>query len=368
MALSTINTNSIADDAVTVPKVTDQVLTHRNLIINGAMQVAQRGTSTTGGGFLVDRFELNINNTDNIAITQSQDSSGPSGFANSWKILATTAESVVAADERVRFRQNIEGQNLQQFAFGTSAAKSMTLSFYVKSNKTGTYAVNLEQDDASRIIGSTYTINTADTWEYKTITVSGDTSGTINDDNGAGLVVSWYLLAGSNYTGTDNTSYGASADGKQAYGHSTTWGQGTNDDFYITGIQLELGDTATTFEHRSYSDELRRCQRYFYAVNEHTSTYDYPFFVASAFSTTQANGGISLPVPMRATPTNSYGNAFRFYRNSTYDDFTTLANDGGSNLSLNFAASNTLSHTAGTSGNIQVRIPDGGYIEADAEL
>ena len=87
----------------------------RNLIINGAMQVAQRGTSTTGGGFLVDRFELNINNTDNIAITQSQDSSGPSGFANSWKILATTAESAVAADERVRFRQNIEGQNLQHF-------------------------------------------------------------------------------------------------------------------------------------------------------------------------------------------------------------------------------------------------------------
>ena len=188
----------------------------RNLIINGAMQVAQRGTSTTGGGFLVDRFELNINNTDNIAITQSQDSSGPNGFANSWKILATTAESAVAADERVRFRQNIEGQNLQQFAFGTSDAKSMTLSFYVKSNKTGTYAVNLEQDDASRFIGSTYTISSADTWEFKTITVDGDTSGTINDDNGAGLIVSWYLLAGSNYTATNNTSYSASADGKQA--------------------------------------------------------------------------------------------------------------------------------------------------------
>jgi len=240
---------------------------NRNLIINGSFQCSQRGTSTTGGGFLVDRFELNINNTDNIAITQSQDSSGPSGFANSWKILATTAESAVAADERVRFRQNIEGQNLQQFAFGTSAAKSMTLSFYVKSNKTGTYAVNLEQDDASRVIGSTYTISSADTWEFKTITVGGDTSGTINDDNGAGLVVSWYLLAGSNYTATDNTSYGASADGKQAYGHSTTWGQGTNDNFFITGVQLEVGEQATPFEHRSFADELARCQRYYFEIN-----------------------------------------------------------------------------------------------------
>jgi len=236
----------------------------RNLIINGAMQVAQRGTSTTGGGFLVDRFELNINNTDNIAITQSQDSSGPNGFANSWKILATTAESAVAADERVRFRQNIEGQNLQQFAFGTSDAKSMTLSFYVKSNKTGTYAVNLEQDDASRVIGSTYTISSADTWEFKTITVGGDTSGTINDDNGAGLIVSWYLLAGSNYTATNNTSYSASADGKQAYGHSTTWGQGTNDNFFITGVQLELGSNASDFEHRSVGEEQQLCFRYYY--------------------------------------------------------------------------------------------------------
>ena len=290
MALSKIRNDSLEDTAV-----------HgvRNLIINGAMQVAQRGTSTTGGGFLVDRFELNINNTDNIAITQSQDSSGPSGFANSWKILATTAESAVAANERVRFRQNIEGQNLQQFAFGTSAAKSMTLSFYVKSNKTGTYAVNLEQDDASRVIGSTYTINSADTWEFKTVTVGGDTSGTINDDNGAGLIVSWYLLAGSNYTATDNTSYSASADGKQAYGHSTTWGQATNDNFFITGIQLEVGEQATPFEHRSYGDELARCQRY-YSIPIPTGNL---FCEPIDLSNNYRRASIAFPVLMRTSPT-----------------------------------------------------------------
>jgi hypothetical protein len=292
-----------------------------NVIINGAFQISQRGTSTTGGGFLVDRFELNINNTDNIAITQSQDSSGPSGFANSWKILATTAESAVAADERVRFRQNIEGQNLQQFAFGTSAAKSMTLSFYVKSNKTGTYAVNLEQDDASRVIGSTYTISSADTWEFKTITVGGDTSGTINDDNGAGLVVSWYLLAGSNYTATDNTSYGASADGKQAYGHSTTWGQGTNDNFFITGVQLELGEQATPFEHRSFADEMIRCQRYYQEVAS-GSTY----FAGNGLGTTNIIVGIPLATSMRATPSIKQ-NGYTFHRSGN-------VNSSGANPSV----------------------------------
>jgi len=362
MALSRIQNNSYEDTAV-----------HgvRNLIINGAMQVAQRGTSTTGGGFLVDRFELNINNTDNIAITQSQDSSGPSGFANSWKILATTAESVVAADERVRFRQNIEGQNLQQFAFGTSAAKSMTLSFYVKSNKTGTYAVNLEQDDASRVIGSTYTINAANTWEYKTITVSGDTSGTINNDNGVGLVVSWYLLAGSNYTSTDNTSYGASANGKQAYGHSTTWGQSTNDDFYITGVQLEVGDTATPFEHRSYGDELARCQRYYYAIDQNTVGSIYTAFVGTGYSSTQCNFQVSFPVQMRVSPTMTYNSGsgfYRFYRNGTYDPFDVLQNDATSPLHANIASNGGVSHSAGDCGTVQVRVADGAGFQANAEL
>ena len=296
----------------------------RNLIINGAMQVAQRGTSTTGGGFLVDRFELNINNTDNIAITQSQDSSGPSGFANSWKILATTAESAVAADERVRFRQNIEGQNLQQFAFGTSAAKSMTLSFYVKSNVTGTYAVNLEQDDASRVIGSTYTISSADTWEFKTITVGGDTSGTINDDNGAGLVVSWYLLAGSNYTGTDNTSYGASADGKQAYGHTADWGQDTNDNFFITGIQLEVGENASDFEHRSFGEELALCQRYFQTMTK-------TGYMAGRGNGTTAVSDCRIPTAtvLRASPTIAGASWFM-----SKQDGTTLYTGSGESYSV----------------------------------
>ena len=343
-------------------------LSNRNVIINGAFQCAQRGTSTTGGGFLVDRFELNINNTDNIAITQSQDSSGPSGFANSWKILATTAESAVAADERVRFRQNIEGQNLQQFAFGTSAAKSMTLSFYVKSNKTGTYAVNLEQDDASRVIGSTYTISSADTWEFKTITVGGDTSGTINDDNGAGLVVSWYLLAGSNYTGTDNTSYGASADGKQAYGHSTTWGQATNDNFFITGIQMEVGEQATPFEHRSFGDELRRCQRYLYQAD--FTTGGTSIANGAMYNSSEIFCHISFPLTMRSPPTfssSSVSNGFRAYSAGQSDDFASWSGIQESGTTGHTIYKDSLSSTANAAGWVQA-IASGAYIRFDAEL
>ena len=340
-------------------------LSNRNVIINGAFQCSQRGTSTTGGGFLVDRFELNINNTDNIAITQSQDSSGPSGFANSWKILATTAESAVAADERVRFRQNIEGQNLQQFSFGTSAAKSMTLSFYVKSNKTGTYAVNLEQDDASRVIGSTYTISSADTWEFKTITVGGDTSGTINDDNGAGLIVSWYLLAGSNYTATDNTSYSASADGKQAYGHSTTWGQATNDNFFITGVQMELGEQATPFEHRSFGDELARCQRYYYE-SQPTTSYGMQG-IGTVFDGDSSDIVVDFPTTMRTKPTFTFSNLAIFV--GTSGQAVTSAGDAGSTTNASFIR--TTYSSAFTVGQAAVLVNNNnvdGYARFDAEL
>ncbi len=348
-------------------------LSNRNAIINGAFQCAQRGTSTTGSGFLVDRFELNINNTDNIAITQSQDSSGPSGFANSWKILATTAESAVAADERVRFRQNIEGQNLQQFAFGASAAKSMTLSFYVKSNKTGTYAVNLEQDDASRVIGGTYTISSADTWEFKTITVGGDASGTINDDNGVGLVVSWYLLAGSNYTATNNTSYGASADGKQAFGHSTTWGQGTNDNFFITGVQLEIGDVATPFEHRSFGDELAKCQRYFQRSGEY-STSSYPVNgQCYVYASTSVAGSFQLISSMRtSSPTVSFPNGNFGVRagsaaNNQYEFSSINSNQGATQGVMQFDATVPSGIQVNTIG-VVVNAGNNRYMFVDAEL
>ena len=236
----------------------------KNLIINGAMQVAQRGTSATINGYAtVDRFNFGITNTDQFASTKTQEADGPDGFSNSFKVVATTAESSIATNERIRFIHFIEAQDLQQLGFGTASAKTTTLSFYVKSNVTGTYGFSMYQADSGRLIGGTYTINSADTWEQKTLTFVGDTSGSIDNDNGQGFGMEWYLLAGSSYTGTENTSWVAGSADKRAYGHTANWGRTTNDYWQITGVQLEVGSVATPFEHRSYGEELALCQRYF---------------------------------------------------------------------------------------------------------
>ena len=184
---------------------------NRNLVINGAMNVAQRGTSSTSSGVkTIDRFAFNASSYDEAAFTQTQSSVAPSGFVKSYRIDCTTVESTLAADEIANVSQVIEAQDLQHIQNGSSDAKSLTLSFYVKSNKTGTYTVNFyKPDNTARHISSTYNINTADTWEYKTITIAGDTSGGgIANDTGAGLYLYWILSAGSDYTSSDSTSWG----------------------------------------------------------------------------------------------------------------------------------------------------------------
>jgi hypothetical protein len=239
----------------------------RNLIINGAMQVAQRGTSATAstGYNTVDRFSMTVANFDNAAFTYGQSSVAPAGFSNSWRIDCTTVETALAADEYSTFYQPIEAQNLQQIANGSSDAKSLTLSFYVKSNKTGTWGLNLyKPDNTGRQITATYTISSADTWEFKTVTFAGDTAGGgIVDDNGAGIYVYWALAAGSDYTTSDSTSWSNYSNAGFLYGHNVNFFDSTANDWAVTGVQLEIGDVATPFEHRSFGDELRRCQRYF---------------------------------------------------------------------------------------------------------
>jgi hypothetical protein len=257
MALSKIQNNSFEDAAVHG---------RRNLIINGAMQVAQRGTSETGvtstGVFVLDRFKLSV--ADTAEYTVSQSTTTPDGFANSMKWDNTTANASPSSGQYALFSQNIEGQNLQHLKYGTASAQSMTLSFWVRSNKTGTYVCELLAPDASnRHINKSYTISSADTWEHKTITFPGDTSGVINNDNGNGLSVTWWLGAGSAYSsGTLQTSWGALDQTARAVGN-VNLSDSTSNEWYITGIQLEVGDKATPFEHRSYGEELALCQRYY---------------------------------------------------------------------------------------------------------
>jgi len=250
-----------------LPASQEQYAGARNLIINGAMQVAQRGTSTTNSsGFGVDRFKGAVGNMDNLVTTYSQSTTAPDGFSNSLKVNIDTAETALAADESLLMQHKMEGQNLQHLQKGTSSAKSVTVSFWVRSNKTGTYVVELEDIDNGRHIGQSYTVSSANTWEYKTHTFVGDTTDPLGNDNGNSLTLNFWLMAGSNYSsGTLQTSWGDYSDADRAAGQ-VNLGDTANNNWYITGVQLEVGE-ATPFEHRSFGDEWQRCRRYFQAFS-----------------------------------------------------------------------------------------------------
>ena len=332
-------------------------LTGRNLIINGAMQVAQRGTSSTSTGYqTVDRFSVTSGNTDELAFTQSQSTTVPSGqgFSNSLKIEVTTAETTLASNEFFRFQHKVEAQNLQQLAYGTSSAKSITLSFWVRSSLTGKYSILVFQEDATRSNTPSFTISAADTWEKKTITLDGDTGGTINNDNGTGLLLNFILAAGTDYAGTPHTGWGA----------YTTTDDFAHDDqvnfiaqtgtFYITGIQLEVGETATPFEHRSYGDELARCQRYYYFHGQGTGSNTGDIGIGSYYSSSSLDVVVQFPVTMRATPTvdaTSGTNYYVSFRNSGADYFNSFTLSKGSPSA---AAIGNSSEASGTGGQATV--------------
>jgi hypothetical protein len=277
-------------------------LSNRNLIINGAMQVAQRDTSVTSisgsGYFTVDRWHTSENGTGSeLRTTQSQSADAPDGFGSSCKIQVTTPISTIT-DGYWRLINRLEGLNLQSLNHGSINAKSVTASFWVKSSIASTYSVMMYKPDTGRNIGSTYTINSANTWEYKTITMSGDTVGAIDNNTGEGMYLSFNLFGGTSFVGADNTSWASYSGQRLANGHTANAVVTTNGaTFQITGVQLEVGDTATPFEHRSYGDELARCQRYYYKSTMNT------WLTALSAGTSYGRGLVSFPVQMRAAPT-----------------------------------------------------------------
>jgi hypothetical protein len=238
----------------------------KNIIINGGMTVAQRGTSSTGqtgGGYKTcDRFQFGIGGIGTYTITQS--TLAPDGFANSLRVDCTTADASPTTTDRLFVVYAIEGQDVQHLQKGTSEAKEITLSFWVKSNKTGVGNVNLRDADNTRMVGGTYTINAADTWEYKTVTYPADTTGTLDNDNNASLKVEWWLDSGSSYnSGTTPTAWEAESSTDWNASGTLDIADSTSNDWAITGVQLEVGSTATEFEHRSYGEELELCKRYY---------------------------------------------------------------------------------------------------------
>ena len=291
-------------------------LGRRNMVINGAMQVAQRGTSSTGlgaasGYFTLDRFKTVFGSTDGrLTMSQSTVTDLP-GFANALKLDCTTADTSVAAGENLRLQTLFEGQDLQQFKKGTSSAEKITVSFYVKGNASATYMVELYDGDNSR--NNTQQFAVTSSWNRISLTFDGDTTGAFDDDNALSLYLNFWLHAGSTFTSgtyTANT-WGSPTNGNRAVGISSFF-DSTNRTLEITGLQMEVGDTATDFEHRSFGEELLACQRYYHEhIRGHAT--DRKFVGGGDFYvTTQLNCNISFPTTMRTTPTLIQNNGTDF--------------------------------------------------------
>ena len=365
MALSKITNASVADTAVHG---------RRRININGAMTVAQRGTSKTGvtttGYYATDRMRFGIGSCGTWTV--SQDSNAPNGFANSHKILCTTAApaSLSASANLIGVDMKLEAQDLQQLGYGTSDAKDMTLSFWVKSNKTGTASISpLQSDNSNKMLSVTYTIDAADTWEYKTVHIPADTSGVINDDNGQGMEFHFWLNSGSNYTGGSSKTTWSTFGQTHRNAANLGLGSAVNDYWQITGLQLEVGE-ASPFEHRSYGEELLACQRYLYAAVPTDAPAGSGVVNASQYSSSAYfYGYFPFPTTMRSSPTLSYSGAGDFKTRFGNSPVTTSVGTQGAftNQGGSLAFGGGTSSGAGYSGWVETSNTNA-YIFFDAEL
>jgi hypothetical protein len=351
-----------------------QVSGRRNIVINGAMQVAQRATSassvTSSGNHTVDRMALGMENLGAYTVAQETLTSGNAynaGFKKAFRVDCTTADASPASDDSLFFQYKLEGQDMNGFKKGTSEAEKFTLQFWVKSNKTGTGQVVLF-DDNSRAVGKTYTISSANTWEHKVLTFPADTSGAIDNDNTKGFEIEWALDAGSTFQGgTLPATWGSSNNNFRSI-NDFAIGDNTNNDWAITGIQLEVGSVATPFEHRSYGEELALCERYYYqswGSGAWASNIGpgYAGQVLPAANNSSSQGTCSFPVAMRAAPT-----------------VTTYDGTGASGTVTQAAIANGIAATAGSisvsgffgvtkdSGTFTVGTPVTGQFKASIEL
>ena len=302
----------------------------KNLIINGDMSLAQRGTSSSGitgdGYFTVDRFKNEMLSAGTWTQSQSTDVPSGQGFANSVKYDCTTANASLSAGTYGFITQRFEGQNLQMLKFGTSSAETLTLSFWVKSNKTGTYIAEIITFATTKSQSQSYTISSADTWEKKTLTFTGDTATAIANSNARSLNLIFWLVAGTNNTsGTLNTSFNTTVQANRAVGQ-VNLADSTDNEWYITGIQLEADTSASDFEFLPYDVNLQRCKRYYEMISD--GRLDSDGVVATAMC--HQTNVIALNYqwyPKRTTPSISQvsgTNFFRFQRSGGTEDFNSI--------------------------------------------
>ena len=281
---------------------TEELVNNRNRIINGDMRIDQRNAGAsvtpTNGEYVLDRWKQFVSQASKYSVQRNAGSvTPPAGFTNYLGVTSLSAYSVTSSDY-FSINQSIEGFNTADLGFGTANAKTVTLSFWVRSSLTGTFGGSLRNQAGNRSYPFTYTISSADTWEYKTVTIAGDTSGSWAADNSGSVNVFFGLGVGSNLSGTAdawNSNNNVSATGATSV-------VGTNGaTFYITGVQLEVGSVATPFERRPYGTELALCQRYYFKATPGASGASW--CIACSTTATEAIGTLSFPTEMRIAPT-----------------------------------------------------------------
>ena len=355
------------------------------LIVNGDMAVAQRSDSTVAqadssneGFATVDRFGLYFGNSAGGTITTSRDTTAPTGFGQSIKLDVTSADTSVAATHIVDLRTTLEAQVIRNSGWNyTSSSSYLTLSFQIRSSKTGTYCVYLQsQDGTAYQYTQEYTISSADTWEQKVLTFPGNSNLTFNNDNGAGLIVSFMLAVGSSRYGTAGSWTTSSAYGTS---NQVNFLDNTSNVAYITGVQLEVGQftssTLPPFQHESFGDNLARCYRY-YQMPVHNKDHqgnneEYGAFNTGTYSAdAYFRAARPLGVEMRANPTlvSSSGTNYFFILSGVNDDINDLTLHNDSNFKTVWVYNNDeASSTAGQAGILMANNLSA-YIAFDAEL
>jgi hypothetical protein len=345
----------------------------RNKIINGDMQVSQRGTSfslTTSAIFTTDRFQLNVGaeSAGRLTATQTADGPGVFGLTKCLKLDCTTADTSIAAGEVLQLQTKIEGQHLQEFHKGTSGAKKMTVSFYVKGDQAAKYTLNLFDADNTRMNGQTFDVTTS--WTRVTLVYNADTTGAFDNDANNSLQMIFVLHGGTTYssgTFAENT-WASYANGLQIGDSTTSFFDSTDREFFITGLQLEVGETATDFEHLPFDVQLRRCKRYYYQLPD-TPTSSYRVLASSwLISSTLASADQMNPVSMRAAPTITIVGTPLMTDNTTN---ASIAVGLGANYSTTQKINYNISTSSSVStqpGHIHNNSNAGNYFQVSAEL
>jgi len=348
--------------AVNIAQSGSNNVTFRNRIINGGMTIAQRATSvTSGAGYCcTDRFDFGLNVV-NWNVAQSSDTPTGTGFRNSSSVTITSASS--GASSYAYIYHAVEGYNWADLAYGTSSAQTSTLSFWVKSSVTGTFGIALRNTLTARFYTTTYTINSANTWEQKTITITGDTSGTWNTTNGTGLGIFWDLGVGSTYSSTSNNAWSTVGSNYFGVTGTTKLGATNGATFYITGVQLEAGTTASPFEYRQYGTELALCQRYYELFGQGGAG-------KAGSGNVNAEMAFTFQVTKRVAPSVLFvGNSSTAYITECGVSSRNISSIAGTSTGVNGAYVNSQT-TVNGSGGVVISFPNSAapWLSASAEL